>query len=182
MERAADCRRQKPGAYPDRSGRVAQPVTENDRKVAGANTAAFCDRKPTTAACHMDGRQLTNQGLCDEQRLSRPYPQGDSVKVSGASKRLRPPLMSMHDGDNLNVLIDAVWNYVGNIREHHFTGALDAAGTSRRRKVRQYVSSRHNPRDNTRSSVWIVFLDILTNLIKPPQRSQRPADAFPTHD
>lgn len=76
MERAADCRRQKPGAYPDRSGRVAQPVTENDRKVAGANTAAFCDRKPTTAACHMDGRQLTNQGLCDEQRLSRPLSSG----------------------------------------------------------------------------------------------------------
>ena len=38
MERAADCRRQKPGAYPDRSGRAAQTVKGNDRKVPTENT------------------------------------------------------------------------------------------------------------------------------------------------
>jgi hypothetical protein len=88
----------------------------------------------------------------------------------------------MHDRENLYVLPNTVRNDIWDIRQHHLARAIDATNATRCGEIGKQIYRRHDPYDYPLRGVWIVLLDMCTDLIKPPERSYRPSDALSAHD
>lgn len=90
--------------------------------------------------------------------------------------------MRVHERDDFDITPNPVWCDVWNIGEHNFARALDATNASRGRQVSEHVQHRHDPRDDSGCGIRVVIFDVCPDIIKTPQRSQCPVDAFVTPD